>query len=106
MALYWITNPERPWKVFVANRVRKIAEVTKDIKVDWKYCPTEYNHADMGSRGASIDKMYKKNWFTGPDWLEKVDEWPQQPVLRNNPNRTRRKASTKVSGPGVRNPEG
>ena len=79
IALYWITNPERPWKVFVANRVRKIAEVTKNIKVDLKYCPTEYNHAD---RGASIDKIYKENWFTGPDWLEKLDEWPQQPVLR------------------------
>ena len=32
--------------------------------------------------GELIDKMYKENWFTGPDWLEKVDEWPQQPVLR------------------------
>ena len=49
IALYWITNPERPWKVFVANRVQKIAEATKDIKVDWRYCPTGQNHADMGS---------------------------------------------------------
>ena len=85
IALYWITNPERPWKVFVANRVQKIAEATKDIKVDWRYCPTGQNHADMGSRGASIDKMIKEEWFTGPDWLDEVSEWPDQPMLRKTP---------------------
>ncbi len=85
IALYWITNPERPWKVFVANRVQKIAEATKDIKVDWRYCPTGQNHADMGSRGASIDKMIKEGWFTGPDWLDEVSEWPDQPMLRKTP---------------------
>ena len=82
IALYWIANPERPWKVFVANRVRKIAEATKDIKVDWKYCPTGHNHAEMGSRGGSIDKMIKEGWFTGLDWLDEISEWPDQPVLR------------------------
>ena len=29
VALYWLTNPAKAWKVFVANRVRKIAEATR-----------------------------------------------------------------------------
>jgi len=28
VALYWITNPGKPWKVFVANRVKKMVEIT------------------------------------------------------------------------------
>ncbi len=85
LALYWITNPERPWKVFVANRVRKIAETTKDIGVVWKYCPTEKNLADMGSRGVSMEKMHRGKWFTGPDWLDKTDDWLKQPELQRAP---------------------
>ena len=30
VALYWITSPGKSWKVFVSNRVRKIAEITKN----------------------------------------------------------------------------
>ena len=26
--LYWIRNPGKPWKVFVSNRVKKMAEIT------------------------------------------------------------------------------
>ena len=88
VALYWITNPERPWKVFVANRVRKIAETTKEIEVKWKYCPTERNLADLGSRGASINRMQKKGWFTGPHWILNEEEWPQQPELKQTPKAT------------------
>ena len=36
VALYWITNPEKPWKVFVANRVRTIAEITEETGALWK----------------------------------------------------------------------
>ena len=28
VALYWITNPGKQWKVFVSNRVQKIADVS------------------------------------------------------------------------------
>ena len=30
VALYWITNPGKTWKVLVANRVKKGAEITRD----------------------------------------------------------------------------
>jgi hypothetical protein len=76
VALFWIASPERSWKVFVSNRTRKIAEITEEVGISWKYCP------DLGSRGASIDKMEKDGWFNGPEWLViNPDKWPKQPKL-------------------------
>ena len=43
VALYWITNPGKLWKVFAANRVRKIAKIANEVKIEWKYCPSEDN---------------------------------------------------------------
>ena len=69
VALYWITNPGKPWKVFVANRVKKMADITGETGISWRYCPTETNLVDLGSRGAGIHKMETGGWFTGPEWL-------------------------------------
>ena len=68
VALYWLMNPGNNWKVFVANRVRKMATVTEKLTISWKYCPMNKNIADLGSRGASVDKMEK-------------GDWPEQPTL-------------------------
>ena len=65
----------------MANRVRKIATVTEKLNISWKYCPTDKNIADLGSRGASVDKMEKGDWFTGPEWLQHEEKWPEQPTL-------------------------
>lgn len=81
VALFWIVSPERSWKVFVPNRTRKIAEVTEEVGIVWKYCPSDDNLADLGSRGASIDKMEKGDWFHGPEWLVDQERWPKQPKL-------------------------
>ncbi|XP_068671092.1 uncharacterized protein [Montipora foliosa] len=82
VVLYWLTNPTKAWKVFVANRVRKIAEATSEIGITWKYVPTDMNLTDLGSRGATIAKMERENWLTGPNWLLDVTQWPQQPKLK------------------------
>lgn len=37
-ALYWITNPGKPWKVFVGNQEKKMAKIPSEIGVSWKYC--------------------------------------------------------------------
>ena len=81
MALYWLMNPGNNWKVFVANRVRKIATVTEKLNISWKYCPTDKNIADLGSRGASVDMLEKCDWFTAPGWLQHEEKWPEQPTL-------------------------
>ena len=81
VALYWISNPGKSWKVFVANRVRKIAQISRELEIQWKHCPSEMNLADLGSRGASLSKMESSEWYTGPQWLLNRDDWPEQPKL-------------------------
>jgi len=81
IALYWICNPGNQWKVFVANRVAKIAEITG---IQWKHCPTEMNLTDLGGRGATLEKKEKGEWFTGTEWLLHEDRWPNQPSLNTN----------------------
>ena len=83
VALYSITNPGRGWKVFVSNRVKKIAETAGPINITWKYCPSELNLADLGTRGATILKMERGNWLAGPDWLLDKRRWPEQPRLNS-----------------------
>lgn len=81
VTLYWICSPSKSWKVFVSNRVRKIAQITKETGIVWRHCSTNKNLADLRSRGASLKKMQKGKWFEGPDWLMNEDEWPVQPRL-------------------------
>ena len=71
VALYWKTNPERGWNVFVANRVKKIhvAETTGPIDITWKYCPSDLDQANLGSRGTSIANIERGSWFSGPQPL-------------------------------------
>ena len=79
VALYWIRNPGKPSEVFVANRVKKMAEIVGETGIVWKYCPTEKDLADLGSRGAGIHKMETGGLFTGPEWLLDKKQWPDQP---------------------------
>lgn len=57
VALFLLSNPAKSWKMFVANRVRKIASITAEIGIQWKYCPTKENIADLGNWGATINRM-------------------------------------------------
>ena len=93
VALYWVRNPGKSWKVFVTNRVRKIAEITQETGNEWRYCPTDRDLTDLGSRGASIEKMQRGQSFEGPEWLLKEEEWPEQPKFKKKP-----KASAKSTG--------
>ena len=77
----------------MANRVRKITEATSEIGVKWNYYPTEINLADLGGRGATIAKMEKGNWLTGPNWLLDKKQWPQQPKLKCSKKRQTKSVS-------------
>lgn len=78
VALYWLTNPAKAWEMFVANRVRKIAEATSEIGITWKYVSTDMTLADLESRGA--------DWLTGPNLLLEEMQWPQQRKLKCTEN--------------------
>ena len=49
-ALHWIRNTEKEYKVWVQNRVTEIRKLTSTET--WRYCPTQFNPADVASRGA------------------------------------------------------
>ena len=46
-ALYWIVSPGKQWKTFVSNSVSKIAKITEEHQINWKYCPLEMNIVDL-----------------------------------------------------------
>lgn len=78
VVLFSICNPGRVWKTFVSNQVRKIAEITQETGIQWRYCPTDRNLADLRSHGTSLEKVQRGQWFEGPEWLLNEEEWPKQ----------------------------
>ena len=69
---------DQNYKQFVSNRTAEILKLTKPK--DWRYCPTDCNPPDIGTRGQIISKLRNNSfWFNGPDWLTKSQEfWPKQ----------------------------
>ena len=76
VTLCWINNPFKNWKSFISNRVRKIFDISDGLNLTWRHVPTEMNSADHGSRGASIQKLEKIEWWKGADWLTDKSRWP------------------------------
>lgn len=81
VVLGWINSDVTRLKVFVANRVSEIVELTN--RSAWRYVPTDSNPADLISRGVNANHLISKDlWWTGPGFLIKNQfEWP---VLRSN----------------------
>ncbi|XP_068689236.1 uncharacterized protein [Montipora foliosa] len=79
--LAYISNQDRRFKTFVANKIALIRETTQPSQ--WKYVNTQLNVADDVSRGQSAEALINNTrWKAGPDFLWKTeDHWPQQPVL-------------------------
>lgn len=74
--LHTSRNTPKQLKIFVANRVNKINNLTKNC--EWRYVPTEHNPADYISRG--VDQMNNKVqtlWWNGPQFLSLAEcHWP------------------------------
>ena len=47
------------------------------------YVPTSVNPADIASRGGLIS--FTELWWTGPEWLQHPQKWPNNPVVRTSP---------------------
>ncbi|XP_077277433.1 uncharacterized protein LOC143905732 [Temnothorax americanus] len=75
VVLGWIKTQPHKLKMFVANRVSKIQDITKNIP--WYHVPTTENPADLLSRGVSFDTLAEsKLWWHGPHWLTSECPWP------------------------------
>ncbi|KAK7944331.1 hypothetical protein WMY93_000059 [Mugilogobius chulae] len=72
----YIQNETSRYKVFVANRVSQILNVSSGAQ--WRYVSTASNPADIASRGVKVDTFMKHPiWLTGPGFLlQPESEWP------------------------------
>ena len=69
--LRFINNKHSRFKVFVANRLSIIHELSKPNQ--WRYVSTKENPADVASRGASpSDNVLLKFWSQGPSFLHQA----------------------------------
>ena len=76
IVIQYLQNKKKRFKVFVANRVNEILELT-DLN-QWRHIKGTMNPADVLSRGV-IDprKLLEGDWFPGPQFLyEDEDKWP------------------------------
>ena len=106
-ALYWIVNPGKQWNTFALNRVSKFAKISEGHQINWKHCPSEMNIADLSTRGASLDKMERGNWYEGPKWLSNESDWPDQPVLKSTSqvNEDAKKLTDVIANTSERKPD-
>ena len=95
IVLSWVRGSVNKWKLFVANRVSEIQQLT-DIN-DWHHVSTDQNPADLISRGLTVDEIIVSTfWWNGPEWLRsnnlnnvinkevfKVEDIPEQKTITN-----------------------
>ncbi|XP_015119530.1 uncharacterized protein LOC107042842 [Diachasma alloeum] len=76
VALHWIKTSPHLLQRFVANRVARIQDLTKNV--EWRYVRTHENPADAVSRGELASDFLKNElWLHGPTWLQQPEEqWP------------------------------
>ena len=76
--LHWLEGKGR-YKQFVEHRVGEICSLMPDVS--WKYCPTDENSADLGTRRKTPRQLQEsKLWWKGPSWLH-TTRWPHQPHI-------------------------
>ena len=72
--LRYISNDQRRFPVFVANRVRIIRDFSQPEQ--WKYIPSQLNPSDCASRGFTMDRFISSCWVQGPAFLrEQESRW-------------------------------
>ena len=71
IVLCWMLSTNREWKQFVTNRIFKIRQ--KENLLQWMYCPTAENPADVRSKGCKTDNRGNL-WLKGPEWLANEDD--------------------------------
>ncbi|KAI5734956.1 hypothetical protein M8J77_012447 [Diaphorina citri] len=89
--LSWLKTPPHQLKIYVANRVSQILELTDPDQ--WLHVTTERNSADPASRGLRPSQLVNNGlWFRGPSFLKSdPDSWPTQPVTLKSKNLPERK---------------
>ena len=86
--LHLICNNTRRFCVFVDSRLAEIRE--SSLVHNWRYCPTNLNPSDVGTR--LIAPKYRKKflpWVEGPEFILSLDcEWPSLPIIGDQIEKT------------------
>lgn len=84
IVLDWINSAPNKYKVFVANRIASIQEISESN--DWFYIQSEHNPADLISRGSNISNLVNNLlWWQGPCFLKlDSEQWPKHSRLSGN----------------------
>ena len=95
IALHWIKNIKKEWKLWVNNRVMKIRSLTKPDY--WKYVSSKDNPADLATREILPSVIVNNNlWWSGPQFLNSLSEdWPED-IFLENVNEEEKISSNKV----------
>lgn len=74
IVLHWL-HSKKSMNQFITNRKASIEQSTEGHT--WKYIPTDFNPADLQTRGISY-KQFKDNtfWMNGPTWLTEPSKYP------------------------------
>lgn len=80
IVLAWIHGDPSRWKIFVANRISQIQQLTS--KESWSYVSTDQNSADCATRGLTAVQLKQHElWWFGPKWLkEEETTWPNTAI--------------------------
>ncbi|XP_073831801.1 uncharacterized protein [Musca autumnalis] len=80
IVLAWLQKPPSSWTTFVANRVSKI--VDKVEKDKWRHVKSEFNPADLISRGIRPQDLIDNSlWWHGPSWLKSSsNQWERNDI--------------------------
>ena len=81
LVLQYVTNTVHRTKVYVANRVTDIREISSPTS--WTHIPGEQNPADIASRGViDPERLMSCDWFTAPPFLRQDEEfWPRNDLV-------------------------
>ena len=80
--LWWIRGRSRNFKPFVANRVGEIQ--TNSNPDQWRYVPTNFNPADILSRGIKAAWLANcKRWWRGREFLRQAEDYWSTNNLHN-----------------------
>ena len=79
VTFYWMSGKGN-CKKFVSNRV---ADIQTKSYIQWGHVSTTENLADVGSRGCYGNKL-PDQWLSGPEWLARPQDWPEQKVLKSS----------------------
>ncbi|XP_055589536.1 uncharacterized protein LOC129741775 [Uranotaenia lowii] len=76
IVLQWLNASPGTWHTFVANRVAKVQQLTKNCR--WNHVSGVENPADLISRGISPAAIIENElWWKGPRWLAQPESsWP------------------------------